>query len=244
MISVIIPAYNSSEALDKNLPYLLNYLNANNTVFEVIVVDDGSLDNGSTKNITEKHKCKYLTYPINRGKGGAVRYGMLNASGDIKIFTDADIPFESEAYDLILKSILVQDFDIVIGDRTLENSLYFTEISNARKLGSDFYTFFVGRIITTGMFDTQCGLKAFRRSVADDLFSVSRINSFAFDVEIIYLALKRNYSIRKIPVKLRSQEGSSVSLLKHAPGMLIDLFKIKLNHLKKIYRKKNESKTN
>lgn len=240
MISVIIPAYNSSEALDRNLPYLKDYLISKESGYEVLIVDDGSTDNGSTKNVAEKHECKYLTYPVNKGKGGAVRHGMLHAEGEVCIFTDADIPFESSAYDLILKSILVQDFDLVIGDRTLEDSLYFTEIPNARKVGSDFYTFFVGRIITTGIFDTQCGLKGFKKKVAKEIFSVARINSFAFDVEVIYIALKRNYTIRKIPVKLRSQEGSSVSLLRHAPGMLLDLFKIKLNHLKKRYTRKNE----
>jgi dolichyl-phosphate beta-glucosyltransferase len=240
MISFIIPSYKSSEALDKNLPYLLNYVDEKKLEYEILVVDDGSEDNDSTKLVVEKHNCKYLTYPKNKGKGGAVKHGMLNAIGDIKIFTDADIPFESSSYDLLLKSILTQDFDVVIGDRTLEDSVYFSEISSKRKMGSNFYTFFVGRIITTGIFDTQCGLKAFKKEVADDLFKVSRVNSFAFDVEVIYLALKRNYSIRKIPVKLRSQEGDSVSLLKHAPGMLLDLFKIKINHIKGYYTRKNE----
>lgn len=237
MISFIIPSYKSSNALDKNLPYLINYVKEKKLEHEIIIVDDGSNDNSATKYVADKYQCKYMTYPENAGKGAAVRLGMINAVGDIKIFTDADIPFESDAYDLILKSILTQDFDLVIGDRTLDESIYFTEISSQRKAGSNFYTFFVGRIITTGIFDTQCGLKGFKKSVADDLFKVTKITSFAFDVELIYLALKRNYSIRKIPVKLRSQEGSSVSLLKHAPGMLIDLFKIKINHLKGIYKK-------
>ena len=240
MISFIIPSYKSAAALDKNLPYLLNYVNEKKIEYEILVVDDGSEDDNFTKQIIEKYNCKYLSYPKNKGKGGAVKHGMLNAIGEIMIFTDADIPFESTSYDIILKSILTQDFDVVIGDRTLDDSVYFSEISSKRKMGSNFYTFFVGRIITTGIFDTQCGLKGFKKEVANDLFKVSRINSFAFDVEIIYLALKRNYSIRKIPVKLRSQEGNSVSLLKHAPGMLIDLFKIKINHVKGDYIKKNE----
>ena len=240
MISFIIPSYRSSEALDKNLPYLLNYIKERALECEIIVVDDGSSDEGKTKHVTEKHGCNYLVYEHNKGKGGAVRFGMLNSIGDIKIFTDSDIPFESASYDLILKSITSQDFDVVIGDRTLSDSVYFTEITSGRKIGSNFYTFFVGRIITTGIFDTQCGLKGFKKSVADDLFGVSKLNSFAFDVELIYISLKRNYSIRKIPVKLRSQEGNSVSLLRHAPGMLLDLFKIKLNQLKGNYIKKNE----
>jgi len=237
-ISFIIPSYKSSEALDKNLSYLLNYVSLKDFESEIIVVDDGSNDENKTQVVVLKHNCKYLTYPKNRGKGGAVRFGMQNANGNIKIFTDADIPFESNAIDLIIFGITTQQFDLVIGDRTLEESNYFTEISSKRKFGSNFYTFFVGRIVTTGIFDTQCGLKGFTKKVADDIFSISKINSFAFDVEVIYIALKRNYSIRKIPVSLRSQEGDSVSLLKHAPGMLLDLFKIKINFIKGNYKRR------
>ena len=237
-VSFIIPAYRSSVALDNNLGYLIAYTKTLNFDSEILVVDDGSKDDGQTEQVAKKHGCSYCSYPDNRGKGGAVRFGMTKAIGDIKIFTDSDIPFESNAIDKIIDGVQKKDFDLVIGDRTLDDSNYFTEISSQRKIGSNFYTFFVGRIITTGMFDTQCGLKGFKKAVADDIFGIGKINSFAFDVEVIYIALKRNYTIRKIPVHLRSQEGSSVSMLKHAPGMILDLFKIKLNHLKGYYKKK------
>ncbi len=237
-ISFIIPSYKSSEALDNNLNYLINYTKNKDFDSEIIIIDDGSKDNEQTKLIAQKYNCIYDGYTTNKGKGGAVRFGMQKTSGDIKIYTDSDIPFDSSAIDRIIEGITKQDYDLVIGDRTLEGSSYFTEISAQRKFGSNFYTFFVGRIITTGIFDTQCGLKGFKKSVADDIFSIGRINSFAFDVEVIYIALKRNYTIRKIPVQLRSQEGSSVSLLKHAPGMILDLFKIKLNHIKGYYKKR------
>lgn len=236
-VSFIIPAYKASVALDNNLNYLIAYTQTQYFDSEILIIDDGSNDNGQTEQIAKKYGCSYLTYHVNRGKGGAVRYGMTKAIGDIKIFTDSDIPFESNAIDNIIEGIQKKDYDLVIGDRTLEDSNYFAEISSQRKIGSNFYTFFVGRIITTGMFDTQCGLKGFKKTVADDIFGVGKINSFAFDVEVIYIALKRNYSIRKIPVHLRSQEGSSVSLLKHAPGMILDLFKIKLNHVRGYYKK-------
>lgn len=236
-VSFVIPSYRAHEILDKNLDYLLDYIKSKQLNAEVIIVDDGSNDGDKSKVIADKKQCTYLSYPKNKGKGGAVKYGMSEATGDIKIFTDADIPFESNAFDQIIQDITIKDFDMVIGDRTLDDSVYFTEITNSRKFGSSFFTFFVGRIVTTGIFDTQCGIKGFKKEVADDLFQKSRITSFAFDVEIIYIALKRNYTIRKIPVKLRSQEASSVSLLKHAPGMLLDLFTIKLNHLRSFYQK-------
>ena len=125
----------------------------------------------------------------------------------------------------------------MIGDRGLKESNYFNKISSKRRFGSGFFTFIVGRFITTGISDTQCGLKGFKREIAKDLFSVSRIKGFTFDVELMYISLKRNYDIKKIPVSLRSQEGNSVNVLKHGFKMVVDLFVIKLNHLRGFYNK-------
>jgi dolichyl-phosphate beta-glucosyltransferase len=105
-----------------------------------------------------------------------------------------------------------------------------------RKLGSRIFTFFVGRFVTTGLFDTQCGMKGFSAKVADDLFSHAQLNGFAFDVELLYIALKRNYDIKRLAVVFRSShEESSASLVRHAPGMLVDLFRIKWNHVRGRY---------
>jgi dolichyl-phosphate beta-glucosyltransferase len=120
----------------------------------------------------------------------------------------------------------------------LDESNYFNEISAKRRFGSGFFTFIVGRFITTGISDTQCGLKGFRAAVADDLFRASRINGFTFDVELMYISLKRNYDIKKIPVSLRSQDGSSVSVLRHGFGMVLDLLRIKRNHMLGKYAKR------
>lgn len=215
----------------------MNYLQESGKDAEVLVVDDGSQDDGATQKVVEQSKCIYLSYPENQGKGNAVRFGMKHATGDILIFTDADIPFETEAIDSIIHYIEFKEFDLVIGDRGLEESEYFNKISNQRRFGSGIFTFIVGRFITTGISDTQCGLKGFKKEVAKDLFGVSRIKGFTFDVELIYISLKRNYDIKKIPVNLRSQEGNSVNVLKHGIGMLMDLFIIKLNHMRGYYKK-------
>lgn len=236
-ISIIIPSFRSVNALENNLPYLVNYLSESGKDFEILVVDDGSHDEGATQLVTEKNQAKYLTYPKNEGKGNAVRFGMNQATGDILIFTDADIPFEAEAIEAIIHYIEFKEFDLVIGDRGLEESDYFNKISNKRRFGSGLFTFIVGRFITTGISDTQCGLKGFKKEIAQDLFGVSKIKGFTFDVELIYISLKRNYDIKKIPVNLRSQEGNSVNVLKHGFGMLIDLFVIKLNHIRGFYKK-------
>ena len=237
LTSIIIPSYRSADALANNLPHLMNFIKEKGWEVEVIVVDDGSNDEGETQRVAESNNCSFLTYNLNKGKGAAVRMGMLHARGEICIFTDADIPFEAEALENIINYLEFKEYDVVIGDRGLKDSNYFNKISSKRRFGSGFFTFIVGRFITTGISDTQCGLKGFKREIAKDLFSVSRIKGFTFDVELMYISLKRNYDIKKIPVSLRSQEGNSVNVLKHGFKMVVDLFVIKLNHLRGFYNK-------
>ncbi len=180
MLSIILPSYKGSSLLANNLPLLIEYLGKKDLQNEILIVDDGSNDNGDTKNVAEKSGCIYLENVPNMGKGAAVRKGMAYAKGEFRIFTDADIPFEFEAFDRFLRYLDFKEFDIVIGDRTLPESTYFDEISKTRKFSSNLFSFLVGRFVTGGMFDTQCGMKGFRAAIADDLFSVNRINGFAF----------------------------------------------------------------
>jgi dolichyl-phosphate beta-glucosyltransferase len=236
-VSIIIPAYRSSSALRNNLPYLMSFIKEKNLDAEVLIVDDGSADDGATEQVAKSNSCTYLSYPINLGKGGAVRYGMQHASGDFCIFTDVDIPFEKDAFERFLYYLDFKEFDVVIGDRTLPGSSYFAEVSGLRKFGSNIFSFIVGRFVAGGHFDTQCGMKGFRGEVARDLFSVGRINGFAFDVELLYISLKRNYDIKRLPVVLRCQEGSTVSVVRHGLGMVMDLFRIKWNHVNGRYNK-------
>lgn len=238
-LSIVLPSYKDAELLRSQLPAFIAWLNAKIGSYELIIVDDGSDDAGATENIAKENKVIFIRQEKNSGKGAAVRKGMLAAKGEYRIFTDADIPFEFEAIENFLHYIKDKEFDIAIGDRRLSESNYFSKIKGARKVGSNIFTFFVGRFITTGFSDTQCGIKGFKGKVADDLFSVARLNGFAFDVEILYIALKRNYDIKRLPVHFRSNhDDSSVSLMRHAPGMLMDLFRIKWNHLRGNYNSK------
>lgn len=238
-LSIILPSYKSAATLESQLPDFLVWLRAKHPDAEVIVVDDGSGDEGATERVAKINGCEFVGLKENQGKGGAVRAGMRIAKGDFRIFTDADIPFEYEAIERFLFYLEEKEFHVVVGDRTLPESKYFSEIKGSRKVGSNLFTFFVGRFVTTGLFDTQCGMKGFSAAVADDLFSLARLNGFAFDVELLYISLKRNYDIKRLPVSFRSNhEESSVSLMRHAPGMLMDLFKIKWNHVRGRYKKK------
>lgn len=238
-LSVIIPSYKGAEILKNNIPGLINYFNQQNRSFEIIIVDDGSQDNGLTEKIAMELHCKFVKNEVNAGKGAAVRNGMLHAQGEFRIFTDVDVPFEYEAFDRFIHYLDVKEFDVVIGDRNLPGSKYFTEISKLRKVGSNVFSLIVGRFVASGHFDTQCGMKGFRAAAANDLFRVSRIKGFAFDVELLYISLKRNYDIKRLPLVLRNQEGSSVSVLKHGIGMLRDVFRIKWNHVTGKYKKQD-----
>jgi len=237
-ISIIIPVYNSSVALENNLGYLIDFVSKSSDSYEIIIVDDGSEDTERLKTISNEFNVRYTGYSKNQGKGFAIKHGFKHAKGNLIIYTDADIPFENYSIDTIVNYLTKKEYDIAIGDRSLESSDYFSKVSGKRRLGSGIFTFIVGRIVTTGFTDTQCGLKGFKREVAADLFGVSQLKGFTFDVELVYIALKRNYDLKKIPVTLRSQDGNSVSVLRHGISMAFDLLKIKWNHVKGLYRRK------
>ena len=132
MLSIIIPSYNSGLILQRQLPSLIEYLNQKNIENEILVVDDGSEERDITEKICKKLNCIYLKNDKNLGKGAAVRKGMLFAKGGHRIFTDADIPFNFESVEIFLHSL--KESDMAIGDRTLPDSIYYSEISFFRKI--------------------------------------------------------------------------------------------------------------
>jgi dolichyl-phosphate beta-glucosyltransferase len=239
-LSIIVPSYKSAVILEKNLPVLISYLTKQDYTWEVIVVDDGSNDQMATEAVCRKLECIYCHNEKKMGKGAAVRTGMKAARGLFRIFTDADIPYELDAIGTILRYLDFKEFQLVIGDRNLQGSSYLSEIPKLRKIASVFFTRFVGTIVTTNFFDTQRGLKGFRRDVADFIFKHARINGFAFDVELLYIALKQNFEIKRIPVRLRNQEKSTVRVFRHGITMFFDLFIIKINNVKGYYKEEIE----
>ncbi len=237
MLSIVLPVYNNAFILRKQLPGLIRFLNEKGIDHEIILVDDGSRKPENTGQVAAEYQCKYIGLGKNLGKGAAVRRGMLEAKGEFRIYTDADVPFHYSAIENFLYYLDFKEFHIVVGDRTLKDSEYFDEITTNRKIGSAIFTFIVGRFVTTGLFDTQCGLKGFRAEIAEDLFGKGRLTGFAFDVELLYLALKRNYDIKRLPVKLRFNESSSVRVFRDGFTMLFDLFKMKWYQVRGKYKK-------
>lgn len=240
-LSLILPAYHAAALLEKHLPGLQTYLAGLPIRSEILVVDDGSDDAGATRQVAERHDCRFIGLPHNQGKGAAVRAGMLAAHGAVRIFTDADIPYELESIELFYRYVREKEFHLVIGDRTLPGSNYFQEIPQARRWGSRLFSGFVGRFFVGGIYDTQCGLKGFQAKVAEDLFGVSHINRFAMDVELLYIALKRNYDIKRLPVRLRLWEESGIDLMRDGLTMLWDVGHIHLNYRRGLYDQRERS---
>jgi dolichyl-phosphate beta-glucosyltransferase len=160
---------------------------------------------------------------------------MTAARGHVRIYTDVDLPYDLALLPLIVTLVVDRNFHVVIGDRTLPDSRYSTELSVGRRLASGVFTQVVGTLVTGGFFDTQCGLKGIRSDVADELFRLRRIDRFAFDVELVYLALYHRLDVKRIPVRLRNNETSSVRLLRDSARGMFDVLSIKYHQLRKHY---------
>jgi dolichyl-phosphate beta-glucosyltransferase len=199
-------------------------------------VDDGSRD--ETRKILEslpKRNLKVIGLDKNRGKFGALAAGMAQARGRCRIFTDADLPYDLTALPYVVRLINERGFHIVIGDRNLPQSVYDIHTTWLRKVSTWIFSFFVYMVVTGGLFDTQCGLKGFRADVAEGLFPLVTDWGFSGDVELLYIALKYNLEIKRIPVRLESHGPSTVRLFSQALRMLGRVSQLRLNWNRGIY---------
>ena len=234
-LSVILPCYCTASLALRSASELATFLADSPLTWEIIIVDDGGGD-FSHDSLSRGNSIRLLKLPHNLGKGAAVRAGMLAASGRVRIFTDVDLPYDPDLLLVIAEYIQHHGFHLVIGDRTLPGSSYPLNVGWQRRLASALCSTLVGTMVTGGFFDTQCGLKGFRGDVAEAIFSHTRIDRFAFDVEVIYLALYHRLDIKRIPVQLRNNETSSVRLLPDAARMLCDILSIKSHQVRGAYQ--------
>jgi dolichyl-phosphate beta-glucosyltransferase len=232
-ISLIIPVYNGHCVLEKHLTPFLSWLSCKPYKTQIILVDDGSADSQLTKTYARQHDLQFLGLPANTGKGAALRYGFRLAEANIQLFTDADIPFQYENIDTFISLLTQGPRKLIIGDRTDPSSVYFEKTSFIRTAGSYLVSALVNRFFVKGIQDTQCGLKGMGKEVASLLFYHSRIDRFAIDVELVYLARQNDVPIIKIPVQLRSNDTSSVRAVKDGIKLLIDLYRIRKIHGKR-----------
>jgi dolichyl-phosphate beta-glucosyltransferase len=228
-LSIVLPVYNSSAYIANSATTLNSYLVSQSSLtFELIFVDDGSIDDTADAVLAlNLPNTTVIRLPCNQGKFGALAAGMAASKGRCCIFTDGDLPYEVEAISYIANLILQRGFHVVIGDRTLLGSEYAERLNFVRSLGTKAFTFFVRVLVAGGLFDTQCGIKGFRGDVARELFPLIRDRGFSGDVELLYIALKYNLEIKRVPVRLRRQAPSSVSVTRHGLMMLRRISKLR-----------------
>ncbi|MBR6558892.1 MAG: glycosyltransferase [Clostridia bacterium] len=227
-ISLVIPMYNESSVLPTTLKKVSEYMAANFDDYEVIFANDGSRDNSAdiVKNFEDEH-IKLGGYEVNQGKGCAVRTGMLEATGDIVMFTDCDLAYELGVVDRAVKMFEESsDSDLVIGSRSIHKEGY-EGYSFVRKLASKTFLTVLRVIGGLRCSDSQTGFKAFRGEAARKIFSKCETNGFAFDFEVILIAQKYGMKISEMPVKIINQNDSKVNVIKDTMKMIKDILRIK-----------------
>lgn len=221
-LSVIIPVFNEEERIVNTVTLLAAYLQAHGKSFEIIISDDGSHDD-SPQLIRDKFgedvNVRLIRERQNRGKGAAVRRGVLAARGDVIIFTDADLSYPVETIGLCVEALV--DHDVAIGSRNLPASAIEITPTLLRRLAGPVFKAFVRRIVLSGFTDTQCGFKGFRSQAAHDIFTSCTANGFAFDVEVLALARMFGYSITEVPVRLLVDSSDSRINLTSDPFRMI-----------------------
>jgi dolichyl-phosphate beta-glucosyltransferase len=222
--SVVIPAFNEASSIGQTVRATLDYLQEVSPRNELIVVNDGSTDATGTiaREVLSGAKipARLLENFPNRGKGAAVRTGLLVAQKAIGLFLDADLSTPLEETPKVIDPIASGKFDIAFGSRSLDRSLIGHHQPWGREQGGRVFNLLVR--VATGLpfWDTQCGFKAFRLDVCRPILEAARIDGFAFDVELLYLAQRAGLRLREIPVRWNHHEGSKVQFVQDSFRML------------------------
>jgi dolichyl-phosphate beta-glucosyltransferase len=237
-LSVVIPAYNEERRLPAYIVEILAYLDVQPFSFEVIIVDDGSQD--STVEMVERFtaensKVHLIRLQQNRGKGYAVKTGMLKACGKLRLFADADgaTPITELAG---LKKAIDAGADVAVASRALRDDSHTVKTKFHRKLMGTVFNFIVRTLTVKGINDTQCGFKLFSAEAANSAFPLQRIQDFGFDVEVLYICQKKRYRIVEVPVNWTDIPGSKVKLLRDSLRMFKDVVKIRVNDWRGAYQ--------
>jgi dolichyl-phosphate beta-glucosyltransferase len=236
-LSVIIPAFNEATRLPATLAALLEFLDRDARHAEVIVVDDGSRDDTSAQVRSFESldsRVRLIRLPQNRGKGYAVRTGVVNAAGSLILFADADgaTPFEELAR---LEAQLRNGARIAIGSRGVRDAATRVHARLYRRVLGRLFHAVVRMFAVHGIADTQCGFKLFDAEAAYDLFSRMRMAGFSFDVEVLLMAMRSGYRVAEVPVNWTHQPGSKVRVLRDGLLMARDVLRIRANALAGAY---------
>lgn len=231
--SVIIPCFNEADRIGATARATIDYLKANSPESELIIVNDGSTD--STSSIAKSVladatvQTRLLENFPNRGKGAAVRSGLLAATRPIGLFFDADLSTPLSETPKLIEPIANGDVDLAFGSRALDRKLIGVHQPWRREQAGRVFNFIVR--LATGMpfWDTQCGFKAFRLDVCRPILEKARISGFAFDVELLLLAYRAGLRLREVPVRWNHAEGSKVRVIHDSLRMLREVIALRLS---------------
>jgi dolichyl-phosphate beta-glucosyltransferase len=227
-VSVVLPSFNERLMVEATLAQLSSYLNSLNVSYEIIVSDDGSTDQTSSlpwQNFASLYQARLVLNRSNEGKGHALRKGILSSRGNFVFFTDIDLPVNLESIKKALELLRNKKTDMVIGDRRLSSSQVRGSGTSIRKIGSLLFNVVVQLLLLPGYKDTQCCLKGFSSGAARNIMEYSTVNTYAIDVEIIYIAKKLGLRIYKIPVQWRDVRAE-LSYHKAMKIIIFELFQL------------------
>ncbi|MBD0369207.1 MAG: glycosyltransferase family 2 protein [Pyrinomonadaceae bacterium] len=240
-LSIIVPAFNEAARIGATLHTILDYLDAHATEAELIVVDDGSTDN--TAAVAEQsfqHRSRVnarcIRYEKNRGKGYAVRTGLLAARAPVALFSDADLSTPITETPKLVEPIERGLQDVTFGSRALDRSLIGVHQPWRREQGGKIFNLIVR--LATGMpyWDTQCGFKAFGMTACRPIIEAARIDRFGFDVELLYVAELAGLRLQEIPVRWDHNEGSKISVMRDSLRMFNEVRDIRRAAHKGLYK--------
>lgn len=236
-LSIVIPAYNESARIEATLERVLECVRTREWDAEVLVVDDGSTDDtvAIVKTWMNTHPRLHLVKnPGNRGKGYSVRNGLLQAAGDVVMFTDADLSAPIEEAERLLDAIH-DGADVAIGSRWLDKQKQTVHQPLYRRFFGRCFNGVTRKVIGLPFKDTQCGFKAFRRDAAQIIFRLQTIERWGFDPEILFIARRLKYTIVEVPVTWGHDERSRISYLKDGTKMLQEMAEIRTNSFRGRY---------
>jgi glycosyltransferase involved in cell wall biosynthesis len=232
MVSIVVPAFNEAERIGDSIRKIDAFVRQSPISFEVIVVDDGSVDKtASVVSHVQMKRLRLIRNNENHGKGYTVRQGVLAASGKYVLFTDADLSAPIDELNKLLDVAVSEDADVVIGSRKLDASLIETHQSGFREFGAFVFNCMVRTILGLRLHDTQCGFKLFHRQRSRRIFEKQTTLGFGFDPELLFLAKRHGLRIRETPVRWSHAEGSKVKFLQDGARMFFDLVRIRWNAL-------------
>lgn len=236
-VSIVIPAYNERLRIENTLKRVMACVEENHWDAEVLVVDDGSSDETTdiVQHWTELHpRLHLIKNPGNRGKGYSVRNGLLQAHGQVVMFTDADLSAPIEEAQRLFDAIAA-GADVAIGSRWLDKQKQTIHQPLYRRFFGRCFNWVTRKVMGLPFKDTQCGFKAFKREAAQVIFRLQTIERWGFDPEILFIARKLGYSIQEVPVTWGHDERSRISYLKDGTQMLQEMAQIRANSLRGRY---------